>query len=312
MEHNDNFREETNIQSLRERSSGSLARRKKQLRHRIILLNSAFALIIILIVLVVQVISLNSKTKERESKQAVANNGETIPDQKQPKTTAQPEPTPSPTPEPDGSAKWLRTDLDSKKPMVALTFDDGPYTPVTKRIVNALKDNEGRATFFCVANRIPSYPDVVEQAYNSGFQIASHTYEHVILTGVNKKKITEQVNKANQAIKKVIGCEATALRPPGGVVNDKVRNTVSLPMICWNVDSEDWKSRNTKTILKRCNEISDGDIVLMHDLYPTTAAAVEKLAPKLKKKGFQMVTIDELFYYKGIKAKNGQVYFSGK
>lgn len=311
MEHNDNFKE-INMPSLRERSSGSLARRKKQLRHRIILLNTALALIIILVVLVAQVISLNTKTRERESKQTVANNGDTIPEQNQPEATAKPSPTPSPTPEPDGSAKWLRTDLDPKKPMVALTFDDGPYTPVTKRIVKALKDNGGRATFFCVANRIPSYPDVVELAYNNGFQIASHTYEHVMLTTVNRKKIKYQIDKANQTIEKVIGCEATALRPPGGAINDRVRNTVSLPMICWNVDSEDWKSRNTKTILQRCNNISDGDIVLMHDLYPTTAAAVEKLAPKLKKKGFQMVTVDELFYYKNIKSKNGQVYFSGK
>lgn len=312
MEHNDNFNKEFTMQSLRERSSSSLARRKRQLRHRIILLNSALALIVILIVLVVQVISLNTKTKERESKQTVANNSDTIPEKDQPEATTPPEPTPSPTPEPDGSAKWLRMDLDPKKPMVALTFDDGPYTPVTKRIVKALKDNNGKATFFCVANRIPSYSDTVEQAYDNGFQIASHTYEHVILTSADKKKIKYQINKANQTIKKVIGCEATALRPPGGAVNDKVRNTVSLPMICWNVDSEDWKSRNTKTILKRCDDISDGDIVLMHDLYPTTAAAVEKLAPRLKKKGFQMVTVDELLYYKGIKAKNGQVYYSGK
>ena len=83
-------------------------------------------------------------------------------------------------------------------------------------------------------------------------------------------------------------------------------------MVCWNVDSEDWKSRNTKKVLKRCNSIQDGDIILMHDLYPTTAKAVATLVPKLRKKGFQLVTVDELFYYKGIKAEAGKVYYSGK
>ena len=83
-------------------------------------------------------------------------------------------------------------------------------------------------------------------------------------------------------------------------------------MIYWSVDTEDWASRNSKKILKKCKSISDGDIVLMHDLYPSTAEAVEKLVPKLRKKGFQLVTVEELFYYKGIDAEGGKVYFSGK
>ena len=83
-------------------------------------------------------------------------------------------------------------------------------------------------------------------------------------------------------------------------------------MIYWSVDTEDWASRNKAKILKRCKSIKDGDIVLMHDLYPSTAAAVEKLVPKLRKKGFQLVTVEELFYYKGIDAKGGKVYFSGR
>lgn len=95
-------------------------------------------------------------------------------------------------------------------------------------------------------------------------------------------------------------------------MNDRVKKAVKIPMVCWNVDSEDWKSRNTKKVLGRCRTIEDGDIVLMHDLYPTTAKAVTALVPQLHKKGFQMVTVDELFYYKGIKAEGGTVYYSGK
>jgi peptidoglycan/xylan/chitin deacetylase (PgdA/CDA1 family) len=102
------------------------------------------------------------------------------------------------------------------------------------------------------------------------------------------------------------------LRPPYGTVNQKMRSTIDLPMIYWNVDTQDWSSRNKKKILQRCKQISDGDIVLMHDLYTTTADAVEVLVPRLKKKGFQLVTVEELFYYKGIQAKGGKVYYSGK
>ena len=136
--------------------------------------------------------------------------------------------------------------------------------------------------------------------------------EEKILNDLKKSQINAQIKKTDSALQKVVGCSTTALRPPGGFVNDRVKKAVKIPMVCWNVDSEDWKSRDTKKILSRCRSIGDGDIVLMHDLYPTTAQAVVKLVPQLHKKGFQMVTVDELFYYKGIKAEGGTVYFSGK
>lgn len=301
---------------LRERALHSRARRKKELRTKLILLNSALALIIIMIVLVCKVVSLNRQGNEALDASKKGNvkveadkkKGNTDKKSKKPKATV----APTATPAPNGSAAWLRKDLDADKPMVALTFDDGPYTPVTKKILKVLEENDAKATFFCVGNRAPMYSDMVKKEYALGCQVASHTYGHVFLTKVKKKQIKAQVNKVDKVMEKIIGCSTTALRPPGGCVDDRVRSIVKVPMVCWNVDSEDWKSRNTKAVLKRCRSISDGDIVLMHDLYPTTAAAVEKLVPRLKKKGFQMVTVDELFYYKGIKATGGKVYFSGK
>ena len=196
--------------------------------------------------------------------------------------------------------------------MVALTFDDGPYTPVTEKILRTLKKYDQKATFFCVGNRVGKYSASVLKAYQQGCQIGSHTYGHVILTKLKKKNIRQQINYANLEVRKVIGYPATVLRPPGGLVNAKVCNSVNVPMICWSIDSEDWKSRKKKKVLERCKYISDGDIVLMHDLYPSTAEAVETLVPKLQKKGYLMVTVDELFYYKGIKLENGKVYYSGK
>jgi len=305
--------------SLRERSKISLERRKKQLRGKIILVNSALALVIIMFVLVGKVVSLNrhggvgTELADRGGKQAEA---ESEKKDSSKKSESTPKPTPKSTPvateKPEGSEQWIRKDLDGSKPMVALTFDDGPYAPVTERILKVLKKYDSSATFFCVGNRVPNYTDVVEKAYKQGCQLASHTYEHAILTKLKKKKINWQIDQVNKVMEEVIGCGTTALRPPGGAVNDTVKNTVKVPMVCWNVDSEDWKSRNKKKILERCEIIGDGDIVLMHDLYPTTADAVEKLVPRLVKEGYQLVTVDELFYYKGIKAKGGTVYFSGK
>lgn len=300
--------------SLRERAERSRLIRQKEVRNHILLLGMGLALVVIMAVLVSKIVSLNSSNN---SDVAVADDSDkqsVTTDKKQQQKDKEAAETPKPTkaPQTEGTDKWLRKDLDSKKPMVALTFDDGPYAPVTEKILATLKKYDAKATFFCVGNRVPSYPSVVKKAYSQGCQLASHTYEHKILTSVKKKQIIWQVEKTDSTFEKIIGCHTTALRPPGGAVNDKVKKNVKVPMVCWNVDSEDWKSRNTKKVLQRCQSIGDGDIVLMHDLYPTTAKAVEKLVPQLKKKGFQLVTVDELFYYKGIKTEGGNVYYSGK
>lgn len=316
MKYQDGFREEKTLEtgetkSLKERAKQHEMKRRQEVRSKLIFLNSAIALIVIMIVLIAKVVSLQ-QVDSPKVKSTSTHPGE---EKSSPKKTEQVAVTPTPvvTVAPAGSKQWLRTNLDKNKPMVALTFDDGPYTPVTKKILATLEKNQAKATFFCVGNRIPKYQSVVKQAYNQGCQVASHTYAHAILTKIKKgKSIQAQVDKANNEVRKLIGCNTTALRPPGGLVNNKVRKNVKTPMICWNVDSEDWKSRNTKKILKRCKSIKDGDIVLMHDLYPTTAKAIENLIPKLKKKEFQLVTIDELFYYKGIKLQPGKVYFSGR
>ncbi len=211
-----------------------------------------------------------------------------------------------------GQSKWLRDGLDSDRPMVALTFDDGPYAPVTGAILKVLKKYDGRATFFVVGSRVARYDDVVRRAYAQGCQIATHTYSHVNLTKLSKKKIRAELKMSSDVINDAIGCSFSALRPPGGSVNGRMRDVVKVPMINWNVDTQDWRSRNAAKILKNCRYIKDGDIVLMHDLYPTTAAAVKKLVPRLAKRGWQLVTVDELLRYRGIKAKAGEVYYSAK
>lgn len=301
--------------SLRERYQVSHMIRKKQVRTRIILLNAAIALIVIMIMLVFEVTSLNKvpATSRNASETSAQKKTEKKSGDKDKNTVDDSGNTGNETEKSNG--QWIRKNLDASKPMVALTFDDGPNGMVTKKIIATLNKYHQKATFFCVCNRIPKYnnADVVKRAYVSGNQIASHTYGHVILTSLKSpNSIKSQVTQANQVIKEVIGCEATALRPPGGFVNDKVKKSVDLPLIGWSVDTEDWKSRNCHKILLKCQSIEDGDIVLMHDLYPTTAQAVAKLVPRLVKKGYQLVTIDELFYYKKIRLENGKIYYSGK
>lgn len=274
-----------------------------------IMISAAVVLGIVIIAMAVQLVRLNRQGERNKSQIKT----EASVDQKKKNTKEAEKPAGTKEPEEEKiRVEHIRKDLDPEKPMVALTFDDGPYDRVTNRIVKVLAKHDSRATFFVVGNRVERYADTMKNAYNKGNQIATHTFDHGDLSKMKKKQIRRELKRAFRVMKKINGENPTMLRPPYGNVNDKMRQTIRIPMIYWNVDTEDWASRNKDKILSRCKNIKDGDIVLMHDLYPSTAAAVEKLVPKLRKKGFQLVTVEELFYYKGIDAKGGKVYFNGR
>lgn len=274
-----------------------------------IMISAAVVLGIVIIAMAVQLVRLNRQGERNKSQIKT----EASVDQKKKNTKETEKPAGTKEPEEEKiRVEHIRKDLDPEKPMVALTFDDGPYDRVTNRIVKVLAKHDSRATFFVVGNRVERYADTMKNAYNKGNQIATHTFDHGDLSTMKKKQIRRELKRAFRVMKKINGENPTMLRPPYGNVNDKMRQTIRIPMIYWNVDTEDWASRNKDKILSRCKSIKDGDIVLMHDLYPSTAAAVEKLVPKLRKKGFQLVTVEELFYYKGIDAKGGKVYFNGR
>ncbi len=202
--------------------------------------------------------------------------------------------------------------IDPNKPMVALTYDDGPLTGVTDRIVKTLKNNGARATFFVVGNRVNTYKDCVKSAYNAGNEIANHSYNHYILTNYDAKTIKSQIDKTNSAVKNITGEAPTLVRAPGGSINSSVKTNVKYPLIQWSVDTLDWKSRNKNAVVSTVKgNVKDGSIILMHDLYGSTADATEVLVPWLKSKGYQMVTVTEMMQIRGYDLKGGAVYYNG-
>ena len=194
---------------------------------------------------------------------------------------------------------------------MCFTFDDGPYAPVTNKILDTLEKYNGRATFFVVGDRADTYSDEIIRASKMGCEIGTHTYSHVNLNSLSVPEMQEEIKKSCDAISKYTGKNVKVLRPPEGAANDTVKANVGMPMVLWSVDSRDWDYRNAdkdyKTVM---DNVFDGSIVLMHDLYPATADAVARLIPELAKQGYKFVTFSELMKIRGVDVEPGEKYFS--
>ncbi|MBR3280493.1 MAG: polysaccharide deacetylase family protein [Clostridia bacterium] len=191
--------------------------------------------------------------------------------------------------------------IDPNKPMVAITFDDGPNPNSTPRILDTLEQYNVVATFFDLGQLVNTYPDIVRREESIGCEVGSHTYSHKNLNILNDDEIKDEITNAQEAFKKALGHEVLLMRAPYGNANLKVKENTNYPIIKWNIDSLDWKTRNKTKILNQINKTTnfDGNIILLHSIYGATADAVEELIPQLLNKGYQLVTVSELAYYKG-------------
>lgn len=192
--------------------------------------------------------------------------------------------------------------IDPSKPMVALTFDDGPANATT-RILDTLEANGARATFFMVGNRMHNYPSTVQRMVALGCEPASHTWDHTYITKLSETSLLANLEEVDAALESIVGVRTIIMRPPGGYLNDAAKATLAkrgVPAVMWSIDTLDWKTRNAQnTVNTVLDNVKDGDIILMHDLYGTTADAVEVLVPELISRGYQLVTVSEMAAMRG-------------
>lgn len=201
--------------------------------------------------------------------------------------------------------------IDPSRPMVALTFDDGPFAPVGNQIMDCLAQYGGKATFYVVGDRCGRYKDEMQRMVAEGHEIGNHTYSHKYLNKLGAAEIQSQIQRGNEAILAASGVPAATVRLPGGNKNATVLANVNAPMIMWSIDTLDWKTRNTgSTVNAVLGQIRDGDIVLMHELYTATGNAAVQIIPALVEQGYQLVTVSELAQYRGCTLENGKLYYS--
>lgn len=209
---------------------------------------------------------------------------------------SQPSATPSATP----SAAAPTAPVDCKKlKCVALTYDDGP-SPYTPKLLKAFTDRHANATLFMLGNAAQTYPQTVKQAYDQGFEIANHTYDHQAISGLSDAKVAWEVTTTNAALKKITGQEPTLMRPPYAARTkrtDAVVGKAGLAPVVWNNSPEDWVAgHNTAAVITKLTleRTSPGSIILMHDIHPWTVDAAPAIIDGLQKKGYTLVTVTQL------------------
>ncbi len=208
----------------------------------------------------------------------------------------------------DSDKPYYYAKLDPSKPIIALSFDDGP-SMYTERILAALEKNGVKATFFMVGYNIKSYPERVKMVYDAGCEVASHTLDHENLNKCSEQVIKDQVYGNEDLINTIVPVGQIPLRPPYGNCNETVKKLVERPMFNWSVDSLDWKSRNADSVVAEIKaNASDGYIILMHDLYESTAEAAERIIPWLLEEGYQVTCISNMFEARGEATEPGHLY----
>ena len=194
--------------------------------------------------------------------------------------------------------------IDPDKPMVALTFDDGPGEETTAQILDILEENNAVATFFELGANVKNVEgasDLLKRELELGCEVGCHSWDHPNLFTLSDDAVKQQADKAKAAIKDACGQEPTVFRAPYGNGNDKIAKAFGLPGINWSVDTLDWSSRNTASIVSVVKSYKghlDGQIILMHSIYDFSADATKEIVPWLKSQGYQLVTVSDLLRYK--------------
>ena len=192
---------------------------------------------------------------------------------------------------------------------VALTFDDGPSPLCTPSLLEGLKERNVRATFFLLGKQAEEQPALVQAIAAGGHQIGNHTFSHVFLNQMSREAAEEEVRRCELALESILGRDGYWIRPPYGAVEPEMLKDLPVPVICWSVDPRDWECRDTDAIVDHImKNVVNGDIILLHDSYPTSVEAALKVIDRLQAQGVEFLTVEQLLTQKGIEIAPGRLY----
>jgi peptidoglycan/xylan/chitin deacetylase (PgdA/CDA1 family) len=187
---------------------------------------------------------------------------------------------------------------------VALTFDDGPDNRITPIILDILKQNGVKATFFLIGQQASTYPDMVKKIVANGHAIGNHSWSHPDFARISPERAGKEIAKTQDELNDILGYKPSLFRPPYGELkagDEPVISQAGMHVVNWSVDTRDWAGTPTKQILAFVHkQLRPGGIILQHcsgggkGHLANTVAALKLIIPELKKQGYSFVTVPEL------------------
>jgi len=200
-------------------------------------------------------------------------------------------------------------EIEPEMPVVALTFDDGPRAATTGRLLDELALREVPATFFLLGHRLQGNEELVRRMAREGHQIGVHTFDHIPVTGLSRQDFGLQVGGVRAQLRDILGDGEFWLRPPYGQADGNTRAWADSPIVLWSVDPEDWKDHDVSRIVSAVtDQVKDGDIILLHDIYDSSVDAALAIADNLTARGFTFVTVEQLATLRGASPQVGVKY----
>ena len=191
--------------------------------------------------------------------------------------------------------------------VVALTFDDGPRRKTTQALLDGLARRGVSVTFFLIGLKVPGNEDLILRMEEEGHQVGIHAQNHEMI--LSPEAVAREVDPLRETLAGLLGRRDFMVRPPYGKTSAQARAAVGAPIILWSVDPEDWSDtdsrRQTQHILSR---VRDGDIILLHDVYPSSVDTALAVVDALLEQGFAFATVEQLFALRGEEPRPGQVY----
>ena len=194
---------------------------------------------------------------------------------------------------------------------VALTFDDGPRCETTSVLLDGLRERGAQATFFVIGTQVTCAGNegLLERILSEGHQVGNHTYSHERLLEIEASHVIEEIQKNDVILKNILGDGEYWLRPPYGLIDTARAALVNTPMIYWTLDPEDWKWLDAKKVTDLVvSRVKAGDIILLHDFYPSSVEAALDIIEQLQPLGYVFVTVEELFEIYGVTPEKGVLY----
>lgn len=198
----------------------------------------------------------------------------------------------------------LSYEIDTSKPLVALTFDDGPNITTTVQVLDILEKYQVPASFFVIGQNInESTEKVIKQCYDMGCEIDNHSATHSNMTQMEPEEIISEVKSVSDKVEEITGEKTKFFRPPYIAVNSVMYDNIDMPFIC-GAGCNDWDAAVTvdQRVEKTLEQVQDGTIILLHDAAGNsqTVDAIDIIIPKLLDEDYQFVTVSQLFQAKGI------------